>query len=268
MRPKTTTTIIACLLLMLVTGCPQKAPPTTKAGSTRPKLAKNSGLALNTNAIRLPIRPHWQVKHSPKFDRVYFGDPGDVYYTKLHRRAFAIADLSDIDALRDHYRDLTKSENGGIISVETMQVQGLNAVVCYSKQIVPNIRGYRYVARCVIPCGEQWFEIRMDAISMSMVTGGRETAATLRLGKDLEYEDIPADAAIAQTAPGGKANGKRIKGYYKDPYDSKFDSAAMNSLADDKELDKAFPKHPLSRIRNRFPTLLDELQIDASIRNQ
>ncbi len=263
MRAKTTSTIIACLLLLLVTGCPQKTPPTTKTGgSTRPKLAENSRPALNSNAIRLPIKPHWQLKHSPKFDRVYFGDPGDVYYTKLHRSAFAIADLSDIDALRNHYRRLTKSENGGIISVETVQVQGLNGVVCYSKQIVPNIRGYRYVARCVIPCGEQWFEIRMDAISMSVATGGRETAATLRMGKNLEFEDIPEDA------PGGKEGGERIKGFFKDPYDSEFDSTAMNSLADDKELDTAFPNHPLSRIRKRFPTLLDELQIDSSIKNQ
>lgn len=266
MRCQSLVALCICCCGLLI-GCKRKAIPQQAANQQSATIehavtdaAPAESVVVRTSSIQLPAKDHWRQPTPPptKFDVVYFGDPGDVYYTRLHRSQLQL-DLTNIDTVRQHFREATRAENGGIISVEVTKVQGLNAIVYYSKQVVEQIRGYRYVARCVIPLQECWFEIRMDAIDMGVVQGGRETVASMRLGKDREYEDIPADAAPAP-GPVGKGNGKRIKGYFHDPYDAKYDSSAMMSIADDPALDEAFPEHPVSRVRARFPKLLEDLE--------
>jgi hypothetical protein len=44
----------------------------------------------------------------------------------------------------------------------------------------------------------------------------------------------------------------RVKGWFKDPYDAKYDARTVTSVADDKRYDERFPGHPLSRIRCAF----------------
>ncbi len=214
-------------------------------------------------AITLPVEPHWKEVKSPVFDKVYMGSPGDVHYIRYVDKPLAFSDLKDIDAIRMHYRKATKKENGGIISVEVKEIQGLPCVVYISKEVKPKIRGYRYVARCVFPLKDTWVEVRMDAIEMGP-TGGREAVVSLSLGADPEYEEIPEDAAPTPGPFRLSKGAKRIKGYNFDPYDKQFNSSAINSIADDVKYDKSLPNHPLSRLRSKFPTLLKEMKIESA----
>ncbi len=255
----------------LVVGCNKTTPPgvgqvAAKKTTSETQAAVAPAVAYDPlvspdQMIELPVQPHWKPRRSPKFDTVYMGDPGDVYYVRRVRKTFP--SLTDIDAIRDHYREVTRKENGGILSVEVTKVQGHDAIVYYSKQTVKGIRGYRYVARCVIPNGDEWFEVRMDAIQMG-TTGGRETMATLLLSKQgkLESEPVPPNAPRTPGSGPAKPGATRIKGFFFDPYDAAFNDGAINSVADDPKYDETLPKHPLSRVRWLFPKLLENITLN------
>ncbi len=57
---------------------------------------------------------------------------------------------------------------------------------------------------------------------------------------------------------------KRIKGWFKDPYNKKFDSSANYSETDRPQYDSVFPQHSLSRLRREFPTIVESLVIPDS----
>lgn len=252
------------LALALGAGCKKKSNVTVVAkngGNTTTSQGSVQTPPESKLTVELPVQPHWQPRRSPAFDTVYMGDPGDVYYTR-RVQGVALPDLDDIEAVRQHFRETTREEDGGILSVEVTQVQERQAIVYYSKQVVNGIRGYRYIARCVIPTDNEWLEVRMDAIEMGP-TGGRETVATLSLGTNLESEPIPPNAAKTP-APGGssKPGDTRIKGFFFDPYDEKYNDGAINSIADDTKYDTALPNHPLSRIRRLFPHVLKDMTLE------
>ena len=121
------------------------------------------------------------------------------------------------------------------------------------------------MARCVIPFKDASFEIRMDSIEMTVATGAREAVAIVSLGTDIEYEEIPANSVPIPGPKLGKSTGKRIKGWFADPYDPAFDSAAVLSISDDKKFDEHFPDHPLSRLRAKFPVVIEKLKIKSSL---
>ena len=244
-------------------------PSTSGAKSdSDPAVGKKSA---SLDMVRFDVQKGWRRVESAEKRVVYLGNPGDVHYITFNSGAADLPALTDVTALQNHFRTQAVKETGGLMSVDVTKVQGRDAVVYYTKQILEPIRGYRYVARCVIPIDEAWFEIRMDAIEMTPAIGAREASVSVKLTMDneLEYEEIPPDAAPLPGAKLGadaeKPRGKRIKGWFKDPYDPKFDSSAMCSVADDKEYDKAFPEHPISRLRRTFPKVLEKLQISPAI---
>lgn len=217
--------------------------------------------------ILLPLEPHWRKIDQQQYEAAWLGSPGDVHYVRVRNKDLPPADLTDIDGQREFFRTVTRKENGGILSVETQEVQGHPCVVVLSKEVVPNIRGYRYVARAFFPAfptADCWTEVRMDAIQMG-ATGMREAIATTSLGANMEMEEIPEDAAPTPgpslpSTPGSK----RIKGFFFDPYDPAFNSSAINSIADDPKYDELSPQHPLTRLRRSFAPLLEKLTfVDA-----
>ena len=64
-----------------------------------------------------------------------------------------------------------------------------------------------------------------------------------------------------QPPPTPESTGRRIKGWYKDPYDPEFDAMASYSGTDDVKYDDRFRKHALSRIRATFPDIVSSIQI-------
>lgn len=224
----------------------------------------NAEKAVSLEMVRHDIGKTWK-KVEMKGERVvYAGDPGDVHYMTLTRSAPDLPELKNVAALQDHFRKKCQKESGGILSVEVTKVQGMDAVVYYSKDVREGIRGYRYIARCVIPLDKAWFEIRMDAIEMTPATGAREAVVRVFMGSDVEYEDVPPDAAPSPGPKLGKPT-RRVKGWFKDPYDPKYDSSAMCSVADDAKYDAEFPQHPLSRLRTKFPSVLEKLHVEKSL---
>ena len=220
---------------------------------------------LTIEMVQLDVKEHWKQVESNETRVVYMGDPGDVYYVTLNKEAPGLPKVTDEPALRDYFRKAAQKEQGGIVHVEVTKVHDLEAVIYLTKEIREQIRGYRYVARCVLPLKDASFEIRMDAIEMTVATGAREAVAMASLGTDLEYEEIPANAAPTPGPKLGKSTGKRIKGWFADPYDMAFDSAAVLSISDDKKFDEHFPDHPLSRMRAKFPVVIEKLKIDSSL---
>jgi len=209
--------------------------------------------------VNLPVEPHWKKIDRKGYVVAYLGSPGNTHYIRERTKDLPPADLTDLDDLRQFFREVTKKENGGILSVEIQTVQGHDCVVVLSKEVVPKLRGYRYVGRAFFPHDDIWTEVRMDGIQMG-ATGMREAVATASLGANMEMEEVPADAAPTPM-PGrpAKPGDKRLKGFYFDPYDPAFNSAAINSIADDPKYDQLSPQHPLTRIRRDFPLLLQRL---------
>ncbi|MCR9198014.1 MAG: hypothetical protein NXI04_05190 [Planctomycetaceae bacterium] len=209
--------------------------------------------------VNLPVEPHWKKIDRKSYVVAYLGSPGNTHYIRERTKDLPPADLTDLDAQRQFFREVTKKENGGILSVETQTVQGHDCVVVLSKEVVPKLRGYRYVGRAFFPHDDIWTEVRMDGIQMG-ATGMREAVATSSLGASMEMEEVPADAAPTPM-PGrpAKPGDQRLKGFYFDPYDPAFSSSAINSIADDPQYDQMSPQHPLTRIRRDFPSLLERL---------
>ena len=101
----------------------------------------------------------------------------------------------------------------------------------------------------------------MGAVTMG-ATGAREAAVTMvRFQKERpEEEPVPPDAAPLPGLIDRGPNPTRMKGWFLDPYDSKYDSMASHTLSDDPKYDEQFPSHPLSRVRRQFPEILDALE--------
>jgi tetratricopeptide (TPR) repeat protein len=58
--------------------------------------------------------------------------------------------------------------------------------------------------------------------------------------------------------PGGP---QRLKGWYFDPYDARWDDGAENSVTDDERLDDLLPQHPLSRVRAHLRQVRESLTL-------
>ena len=255
-------------------------PIAAEEPSTASKSSNEPPASLTRDLVKLPVGPPWKKVKDTADRVVYLGDPGDVYYVTVFHKAPDLPPLDQEAALQEYFRNLAQKENGGIIHVEATKIQGVDAVVFYTKQTVEKIRGYRYVARCLILRDAGWYEVRMDAIEMTPISGEREAVASLQMelltsSKQTEAnsdkatprvktEDKPPEAT-SKTPAAEVSPPKRIPGWFKDPYDSKYDSMAMMSVADDPKFDEVFPDHPLSRVRAKFPVVLKKLQIDRTL---
>jgi hypothetical protein len=226
--------------------------------------------AVSLKMLQFDVQKGWKQVKLPEDEQnrvIYMGEPGDVHYITLTHGSPDLPALDDVVALQAHFRDLARKSNGGIVSVDVTEVQGMPAVVYFTKEVREKIRGYRYVARCLIPLKTDWFEVRMGAIEMTVATGARESVVNAILGADLEYEEIPPDAAPTPGPILGKSTGKRIKGWFKDPYDPKYDSSAMCCVSDHKKYDGSFPAHPLSRLRKKFPEVLKHIKKNPALKS-
>jgi hypothetical protein len=256
--------------LIVLCGCPGDEAQQTLSHSTSTNLqgeaaagALSGGGNTVLNRVTLAAVADWTVKNSTDDRIIWAGAPGNTYTLTYHEGESQLP-LDDIDALRQSIRKLAAAEQGGIVQVDTIIVDGYDAAYFLTKDTVENSMGYRYVGRCVIPVDGGWYEMRVDAVETGP-TGQREAFITVQLGigANVEYEEIPP---TAPPTPGstGRSAGRRIKGWYKDPYDPEFDAMASYSDTDDVKYDAKFRKHALSRIRATFPDIVSSIQIANS----
>ena len=163
-RFQTTFYAIAIAALLMTTGCTEDKATTSSSGGTTVATSRKAQQSADPlvrysanvsrsleGLITPPVQPHWKQVRAPGFGIAYKGDPGDVYYVRTLKKTQFPASLDELDGVRAFYREACIKESGGIIKVDVQQVLGKTAVVYYSKQVVKGVRGYRYIARCVVP---------------------------------------------------------------------------------------------------------------------
>ena len=264
------------LLPILLLGCPtdrtQQQPVTALSdGANQQETSKSDSQniaqpdkAASTNTpqgIHIPDSVGWKTVTSTPGSTVWAGRPGNTYTLTTHSGEPSVP-LDDLDALRDHIRKPAATEQGGLVQADIIQVNDHTAAYFITKDTIPNSMGYRYVGRCVIPFDGGWYEFRMDATAVGP-TGKREAflSVKLKLYANAKMEEIPPEAPPIPGGEPGKSTGKRIKGLSKDPYDSRFDASSNYWITDDAKFDSQFPQHELSRLRAKFPKIIDSIEI-------
>jgi hypothetical protein len=168
------------------------------------------------------------------------------------------------DALRDHFRKAAVATGGGIVEVDTVEIHGIDCA-----RLIVKFRqeptGFTFQGTCVVPRQDFSYVVRVNCPERG-ITGMRGAAVMLIEMPALEHEDAPGDAPVHPLFPEAKPAG-RIKGWFKDPYDSKHDESALYALSDHRKYDDGFPNHPLSRARRKLDRIIETLEFTSEILN-
>ena len=266
-----------CMLPILLLGCPANSTPdqqpvtaltgdenhqdTSKPDSQEIARPEKTPSTDSPQGIHIPDSAGWKTVTSTPGSTVWAGRPGNTYTLATHSGKPSVP-LDDVNALRDHVRKLAAAEQGGLVQADIIQVNEHTAAYFITKDTIPKSMGYRYVGRCVIPFDGGWHEFRMDATAVGP-TWKREAflGVKLKLYTNAKMEEIPPEAPPIPGSRKGKPTGKRVKGLIKDPYDTRFDASANYWITDDAKFDSQFPQHELSRLRSRFPKIIDSIKI-------
>jgi hypothetical protein len=135
------------------------------------------------------------------------------------------------DAIVEYCRDNIRF-GWSLVEARSIRRHSLDGFVCvYKHEHRPS---YDYAGRLHVLLAGHTIVFWMGARERG-VTGGRDAAVTV--------EGLRAGTLLPGTA------GTRLEGWFKDPYDRRYDDRTVCSIADDRQYDARFPDHPLSRIR-------------------
>lgn len=179
---------------------------------------------------------------------------GDTLCARVHPKpAEQLSALSDPESLRAFYRQETAARGGCIISAETVHIAGVRSGKVINKY--ERRPAYAYDGTLTIPLKDAHYTITMHSIERG-VTGERDALVTAHLASrgELEFEKV-------EEADGGR----RIKGWFQDPYDPGYQGRALYSVSDNERLDALFPHHPLSKIRRCLTQVQNTLAIDQAV---
>jgi tetratricopeptide (TPR) repeat protein len=179
---------------------------------------------------------------------------GDTLCARVHPQSTAqLPALSDPESLRAFYRQEAATRGGCLISVETVHVAGVRSAKIINKY--ERLPAYAYDGTLIIPLKDVEYTITMDSIERG-ITGERDALVTSHLASRGELKIEKSED------PGG---GRRIKGWFQDPYDPAYQGRALYSMSDDERLDALFPHHPLSKIRRYLAGVQNTLVIDQAV---
>ena len=153
---------------------------------------------------------------------------------------------TDLAGLRDWCRQDAAGRDGGIVSVDLVNVggrQGLQIITKFERR-----PSYVYEGTLVVPLRDAHGRLVVLAREHGM-TGMREAVITNHL---LSLDEL--DLRSVSTS-GESEDGAPIPGWVKDPYDAVDVGRPVRSLADDPRVDAVFPDHPLSRVRTTLATM-------------
>jgi hypothetical protein len=164
-------------------------------------------------------------------------------------------------ALRDYFRQQCADQGGGIVEVDVVTIRGIECgKLVVKSRMQPT--GFTFQGTCVVPRRDFSFVIRVQCVERG-TTGMRESAVMVIEQPKPEYEE-DANPTPHPLFPGAVSMG-RIKGWFKDPYDARFDSIALRTLADQEKYDESFPDHPLSRARRRLRSVIETMGFSRDI---
>jgi predicted outer membrane repeat protein len=194
----------------------------------------------------------WTLRESSNERSVWTNVDGDVLsLNRIDNPDEPLPPLSDLQAVRAFCRNLAE-KSGGLISADIVRIGNSQAIqLIYKREHLP---AYAYTGMIIIPCGDQRF-VLVVASTERGTTGVREAIVTDELLRDGELEIERFD----QDAPDGSTG--RVKGWFKDPYDSSYAGKALCSAADDEKHDARFPNHPLSKVRATLRHLQKTLRV-------
>lgn len=159
---------------------------------------------------------------------------------------------TDLSALRAWCRLDAARQDGGIVSVDLVEVrghQGLQMITKFERQT-----SYDYEGTLVLPLRDAHCRIVVQAREHGM-TGTREALITGHLASI-------GDLDLHSRSELGPTEGVPIPGWFKDPYDLGYKGRTLRSLADDPRVDWLFPDHPLSRVRMTLVQLRAAMELD------
>jgi hypothetical protein len=164
-------------------------------------------------------------------------------------------------ALRDYFRQHCVDQGSGIVEVDVVTIHGIECgKLVIKSRMEPT--GFAFQGTCVVPRQDFSYVIRVQCLERG-TTGMREASVMVIEQPTPEHEEC-ANPAAHPLFPGAVVVG-RIKGWFKDPYDSRFDSIALRTLADQEKYDESFPDHPLSRARRKLRSLIETMGFGRDI---
>lgn len=257
-------TFTLLLVLAVLVGCTESTQPANEPQRAEPASTTETTTMPTLDSISLDFTG-WELQQRDDAMAVWADSDGDVLAINFFDTKPDIpAPRIGPDALRDYFRQQTVATRGGIVEVDTVRIHDIDCgrLVVKARQ---EPTGFTFQGTCVVPRQDFSFVVRVQCQERG-TTGMREAAVMVIELPDPEYEDPPEDAPVNPIFPEAKPAGK-IKGWFKDPYDSKYDRSALYNLADQQKYDDRFPDHPLSRARRKLARIIKSLEFTSDIIN-
>lgn len=159
------------------------------------------------------------------------------------------ADLGDIAALRQFYREKAVADGMGLVELDTLRVAGIAAIRVVMK-VPQQPAGMSYVASLVLPFRDFCFVVDVHCVERG-TTGMRES--------------VVLNHALASGEVTPSEHGDML-GWARDPYGHAERHAVLWNLSDARAHDARFPDHALSRARTLLDRVEATLRVDDSVR--
>jgi hypothetical protein len=161
-----------------------------------------------------------------------------------------------LEAVRAAERERATTDGGGIIAVTAGYAGSIPIVAAICKR--RRGLGYEYHGAIMIRFRDAVFHVALDAREGNR-TGVRESIASAILVQI-------GEVAIPVAPPGHpRGVGIRMTDLTGDPYDPRYDEAAVHMKSDDERLDEIVPGHALSRVRAWLARVQQTLAVSADL---
>lgn len=199
-------------------------------------------------SIQLPVND-WELDKDAKDVRTWY-NPDRTMALSLHYFEVKpdLPTITDVAALREHYRNLITEANGGIIETNLMQLKGYNAVRTIFK-VPQEPSGTTYLGGYTIPFKRCSYVIKIQAPELG-TTGIRDSVMMHKLREN---------GTLQEDEQGNT-------GWMADPYDANHAKGRLMNKSEEAQYDAQFPKHALSLTRQLMADIeagikmTDELQ--------
>ncbi len=181
--------------------------------------------------------------------KVWTNEDADVVTLNLFLTAPDIrVPLSNLEGLREMYREQVTAAKGGLIEVGTLEVSGIPSIKTIFK-LPQKMAGVAYVAAITIPFKDFSFVLKITCQERGF-GGTRETR-------------ILAQRRLALLEKGETRD--VMDGWNSDPYDPNFKSELLMTFAENQIFDADFPDHPISRARFWTGEFEKTLKLEKSV---
>lgn len=182
----------------------------------------------------------WQVRESSATKIIWTNREGDVLSLDRVEGLAPYSSTDDLPSVRARCRQLATDNDGGLVYADFVDLDGAWAVsLIYKREQLP---AYAYTGLVIIPRNGHHFVVTVASVERG-TTGVRDAIVTAQLLEQGKLDPTKIDA------------NHRLEGWFSDPYDSKYNATALNSVADGEQYDSVVPSHPLSKVRGMLRTI-------------